>query len=164
MRSLIAVSLAAALGLGGCGNASGTGSGSSPVPAPATVVTPSPVPLVPSPRLIGRLNPAVTQKTLRTTVCTVGWTKTIRPPVSYTNALKRKQIPAGADPSAYEEDHLMPLELGGDPTNPKNLAPVLWKRARLDDAWETRLHKELCAGKVSLSQAQVTISMIKRHP
>jgi hypothetical protein len=37
---------------------------------------------------------AVTQKTLFKTVCRVGWTKTIRPPASYTNALKKTQITA----------------------------------------------------------------------
>jgi hypothetical protein len=31
----------------------------------------------------------VTQATLAKTVCVSGWTKTIRPPASYTNALKR---------------------------------------------------------------------------
>ena len=30
----------------------------------------------------GVLNPAVTQATIRTTICTRGWTRTIRPPVS----------------------------------------------------------------------------------
>jgi hypothetical protein len=33
----------------------------------------------------------VTQATISTTICKSGWTKTIRPPASYTNALKRVQ-------------------------------------------------------------------------
>ena len=33
----------------------------------------------------GVLNPAVTQATIRSTICGRGWTRTIRPPVSYTN-------------------------------------------------------------------------------
>jgi hypothetical protein len=36
---------------------------------------------------------AVTQTTVFKT-CRVGWTKTIRPPASYTNALKKKQLVA----------------------------------------------------------------------
>ena len=36
----------------------------------------------------GVLNPAVTQPTIRATICKRGWTRTVRPPVSYTNALK----------------------------------------------------------------------------
>ena len=54
---------------------------------------------------------AVTQKTLFKTVCRVGWTKTIRPPASYTNALKKKQLVlfqyADLNPSHFEEDHLV---------------------------------------------------------
>ena len=42
----------------------------------------------------GVLNPDVTQATIRTTVCRRGWTRTVRPPVSYTNALKRRGLRA----------------------------------------------------------------------
>jgi len=34
----------------------------------------------------------VTQATIATTICKSGWTKTIRPPASYTNALKKEQL------------------------------------------------------------------------
>ena len=40
----------------------------------------------------GVLNAAVTQATIRATICRHGWTRTIRPPVSYTNDLKRKGL------------------------------------------------------------------------
>ena len=43
-------------------------------------------------RTPGVLNPDVTQANIDTTVCVHGWTKTIRPPTSYTNDLKRKQM------------------------------------------------------------------------
>jgi len=33
------------------------------------------------------LNPAVTQDTVATTICRSGWTKTVRPPASYTDCL-----------------------------------------------------------------------------
>ena len=123
--------------LAACSAPTPAGVESSPAPpAPATVVTSAPA--APS-RLIGRRNPAVTQATIRTTVCVPGWTAKIRPPASYTNALKIRQLhAAGLDPAAYEEDHLMPLALGGAPRDPANLKPILWKRARLDDVWETR--------------------------
>ena len=59
----------------------------------------------------------VTQATISKTVCVRGWTATIRPPTSYTNALKRAQLAewhyADQNPSHYEEDHLISLELGG---------------------------------------------------
>src|SRR5207248_867932 len=57
-------------------------------------------------RTPGVLNPDVTQATIRSTICTHGWTATIRPPVEYTNALKRTQMRAYGErgpASAYQE-------------------------------------------------------------
>jgi hypothetical protein len=74
----------------------------------------------------GVTNPAVKQTIIRKTICVSGWTATVRPPASYTNALKRKQMPLyheSGDPKSYEEDHLIPLELGGAPRDPHNLWP-----------------------------------------
>ena len=42
----------------------------------------------------GVVNPDVTQATIATTICRRGWTRTIRPPVSYTNDLKRRGLRA----------------------------------------------------------------------
>ena len=41
-------------------------------------------------RTPGVLNPNVTQATIGSTICVPGWTRTVRPPVEYTNALKAK--------------------------------------------------------------------------
>src|SRR5258708_214889 len=71
----------------------------------------------------GAINAAVTQATIGRTICVRGWTATIRPPVSYTSALKRKQMTAYAASGTtgqYEEDHLISLELGGAPRDPRN--------------------------------------------
>ena len=38
------------------------------------------------------LKPDVTQDTIDSTICVSGWTATVRPPTSYTNALKVHQI------------------------------------------------------------------------
>jgi hypothetical protein len=40
----------------------------------------------------GALNPAVTQATIHSTICVPSWTATIRPPATYTNRLKRRQL------------------------------------------------------------------------
>ncbi len=67
-------------------------------------------------RTPGVLNPDVTQANIRSTICKRGWTSTIRPPVSYTDALKRKQMRQYGEigpMSAYQEDHLISLEMGG---------------------------------------------------
>jgi hypothetical protein len=37
-------------------------------------------------------NPDVTQDTIDSTICVSGWTSTVRPPSSYTTALKIQQI------------------------------------------------------------------------
>src|SRR4051812_21864176 len=65
-------------------------------------------------RTPGVLNPDVTQADIAATVCKHGWTKMIRPPTDYTNALKLKQMReygVGASASEYQEDHLISLEL-----------------------------------------------------
>lgn len=72
------------------------------------------------------LNPDVTPATIRSTICVSGWTATIRPPSSYTSKLKTEQMAKEHLPGTaadYEEDHRMPLELGGAPSDPTNLSP-----------------------------------------
>ena len=75
----------------------------------------------------GALNPAVTQTTIGSTICVSGWTTTVRPSSSFTTALKIKQIVqygySDTQTSAYEEDHLISLELGGAPADARNLWP-----------------------------------------
>jgi hypothetical protein len=112
----------------------------------------------------GSLNPAVTRATLATTVCVSGWTATIRPPTEYTNHLKLVQLrqygfPGG--PADYQEDHFISLGLGGNPTDPRNLWPEPWPRARAVDTIERELHADLCAGRHSLAEVQRRIAAIK---
>ena len=46
----------------------------------------------------GATNPAVTQATIHQTICVSGWTAKIRPPSSYTTALKVQQLATMALP------------------------------------------------------------------
>ncbi len=83
---------------------------------------------VPDPAVTpGAMNPEVTQATIAWTICRRGYTRQIRPPRRYTSELKRRQLRASgyADQHMrdYEEDHLIPLELGGAPADPRNLWP-----------------------------------------
>lgn len=75
----------------------------------------------------GALNPAVTQADIRQTICVRAWTRTVRPPEWFTERLKRRQVReygyADRRLRDYEEDHLVPLELGGSPASPRNLWP-----------------------------------------
>ena len=106
----------------------------------------------------GVANPDVTQENLAETVCKHGWTSTVRPPTDYTNALKAEQMEAyrrAGTPSDYQEDHLISLELGGDPTDPRNLWPEPIERAvEVDTSVEDALNEQLCAGEITLREAQ----------
>lgn len=123
--------------------------------------------LLPNPTLTpGATNPDITQATIGQTICNKNWsTKSIRPPSSYTIALKKRQIKqygfTDTDTSHYEEDHLISLELGGHPTDPKNLWPESYQTtpgAKNKDSVENLLHKEVCDGTITLQQAQEEIS------
>ena len=109
----------------------------------------------------GVRNPAVTQATIRTTICVSGWTATIRPPVSYTNSLKATGLVAygyaNRDPASVEEDHLLPLEGGGSPTDPRNLWPQPrygTVTAAQKDVAEKTLQTAVCSGAATLDAAQ----------
>jgi hypothetical protein len=115
-------------------------------------------------RTPGVLNPDVSQANIRSTICTRGWTSTIRPPVSYTDALKKKQMLQYGETgslSDYQEDHLISLELGGSPTDPRNLWPEPYPRASQMDQIENELNAEVCGGHLTLAQAQLQESQIK---
>jgi hypothetical protein len=114
----------------------------------------------------GALNPDVTAATIRSTICKHGWTRTVRPPVAYTSDLKRRQLRAfglRGPPSAYQEDHLISLELGGHPTDPRNLWPEPYPRASAVDKLENDLRAKVCDGSLSLADAQRRESVLKHR-
>lgn len=115
----------------------------------------------------GVIDPRVTQANIRSTICVPGYTKKVRPPESYTERLKRRQIAQYGYSDRrlrnYEEDHLISLELGGSPSDPKNLWPephhVPGHRGSYDkDQLENRLHQMVCRGEMSLHDAQQWIA------
>ena len=121
--------------------------------------------ILPDPKITpGALNPRVRQSTIKKTICKSGWTKTIRPPTSYTNALKIKQMvlyEETGSPSEYEEDHFIPLELGGAPKNPKNLWPEPHSQSKLSDPFENKLKRQVCKGLMKLAKARATVRAFK---
>lgn len=114
----------------------------------------------------GAINPAVTQANIKTTICVPGFTSSIRPPASYTTKLKKLQLATtysifkDKTLSAYEEDHLISLELGGHPTDPKNLwaEPYAGTGAKTKDQIENKLHDLVCSGTITLALAQKEIA------
>jgi hypothetical protein len=115
-------------------------------------------------RTPGVINPDVGQATIGSTICVSGWTRTIRPPTDYTNELKRKQMReygVSGPLSDYQEDHLISLELGGHPTDPRNLWPEPYPRASEVDRIENELNAQVCEGTLSLREAQERESTLK---
>jgi hypothetical protein len=125
---------------------------------------------LPDPRCTpGAVNPKVTQETLAHTICRPGYTKSIRPSVDVTRAEKR----ANAESYAFtgnladaEYDHLVALEIGGDPNDPRNLwvePPSPGHRSKDGvnndkDAVENKLASAVCGGRILLADAQVAIA------
>jgi len=121
----------------------------------------------------GVINPNITQENISQNICNPHWsTKSIRPSVSYTNNIKSQYL---SDPQwnytdknmgDYELDHVISLELGGSPADPKNLYPEPYNNTMNDidygahskDKVENYLHKQVCNGEITLAEAQKEIS------
>ena len=140
--------------------AAGVGAVASTVPAQCTAQAGIPDPSCTP----GATNSAVTQSNIQTTICVSGFTATIRPPVSYTNPLKSELMRSyglTGVPSAYELDHFISLELGGNPTSPSNLWPEAYMPvpgAHEKDKVENYLHSQVCTGQMTLAEAQKAIA------
>ncbi|HVT78437.1 MAG TPA: hypothetical protein VHD87_15475 [Acidimicrobiales bacterium] len=146
--------------------------------APSTTTTTgTPVPLAPCtshvarnasgayvmPACAAKADPAVTQQNIGSTICVVGYTKTVRPPVSVTGRIKAAQR---REPNAYtgeaELDHAISLELGGwHGADGANLWLEPQPRARAVDQLENQLHRDVCAGRISLEAAQAQLVKTK---
>lgn len=124
---------------------------------------------LPDPALTpGAINSNITQANIGRNICNRGhWsTKLIRPPASFTNKLKLKQMAQygyrkNVSPKDIEEDHLISLEIGGCPRCAKNLWPQprygVWNAQRKDNL-ENRLHRLVCAHSLTLKRAQHEIA------
>jgi hypothetical protein len=108
----------------------------------------------------GGIDPAVTQANIGTTICHSGYTTTVRPPESQTQAFKfHDAYPAYgiASGTKTELDHLVPLELGGD-NDAANLWPEVPPTPNPKDSVENALHAAVCDGRMSLAGAQRAIA------
>jgi len=167
MRRALVAAVLAVLPLAGCGPAAASDHPAGAL-GPASAITSNDA--APTCRSIGghadrrctpgAINPQVTQAGIASTICRKGWTATVRPPVSYTSKLKQQQMRAYGDTgpaSGFEEDHLIPLEVGGSPTDPANLWPqprAGAASAAAKDAEENALNRAVCNGRMKLADAQ----------
>jgi len=175
IRSATVVVIALLAGsLAACGTTISTGGGSTE-PAPLPVEDPSaPMPApgtctirheaggpLPDPHCTpGAINPAVTQATIGTTICRSGWTATVRPPSSVTGRMKKQSDLSYGLPTSTtgEYDHLISLELGGAPDDPRNLWVEPGSIPNPKDTIENRLADAVCAGLIPLVTAQQAIA------
>lgn len=141
-RLLLVISVVTAFVLGGTGSAIAA-------PLPDRHRTP------------GDSSEAVSQANIATTICRVGYTRTVRNVSSRQRAIVfAKYHVKQKDRSKYVIDHLIPLELGGS-NAVANLWPELKKgdrRGSTKDTVENKLHTLVCAGQVQLADAQRAIA------
>lgn len=149
-------------GGGGVGGALPVGHSDAPMPAPDTCKAGSRAgqPLPDHHCTPGAINPDVKQSNIKQTICKVGWTKTVRPPESVTRVMKAKSARSYALSRSEqgEYDHLVPLELGGAPDDPRNLWVEVGHIPNPKDAVEHKMNDAVCSGLVPLGKAQKAIA------
>jgi hypothetical protein len=115
----------------------------------------------------GAISPEVTQSNIGSTICSSGYTSSIRPPESITEPEKEANAVSYGYTGSFstaEYDHLIPLELGGDPNAPQNLwvepndNPNAMSVNNSKDELENVLNDMVCAGQITLFNAQFAIS------
>ena len=137
LRTLL---VAAAIGVSACSTA----------PPAATVSVP-----------VEALNPDVRPETINETICTAGYTVSVRPSTTYTNGVKRKLLRESGvevtEAPKYELDHIIPLAIGGHPRNLRNLMLQPWDDATKKDRLEKQLQRLVCSRQLGLREAQAAI-------
>jgi hypothetical protein len=105
-------------------------------------------------------------------ICRPGYATDVRPNGSEWNRLKDEAYKRyglarghrsstdehGVRQPAYEVDHLIPLELGGSPSDIRNIWPEPIGYAKQKDKVENELHALVCSGRMPLDQAQSAIA------
>ena len=161
--------LAGAVVLAATGCAAQATDPTSTTPPPTTTHTARAGVILPDRALTpGAVDPHITQANIGTTICLPGYTKTVRPPTSYTTPIEQQMLTNGytyrsdTDPTHYELDHLIPLAVGGAPRDPANLWPQPYEAgtggARVKDRLEVRLRDLVCSGELRLRTAQDAVA------
>ena len=124
----------------------------------------------------GAIDPAVTQVNIHETICVLGYSKSVRPPLRVTYPLKRQVMEEygleGKAPRLFEGDPLIPIEIGGCPGPDRdcdfhaNYWPQAWAEpngAHDKDRIENALHRLVCSDRMPLAEAQHRLSTDWRH-
>lgn len=120
---------------------------------------------LPDPKITpGATDPEVTDANIKDSICKVThftWTEGHMPPASFLEPIAKDLIKQygyeDTNLKHYQVDHLIPLSLGGHPTDAKNMWPQVllakWS-ARRKDYLEEIMHDKVCKGEVGLKEAQ----------
>lgn len=115
----------------------------------------------------GATNPRVTQADLASTICRGGYTSSIRPPAQITGREKAANATSYGYTGSFrtgEYDHLISLELGGDPNDARNLWVEPNDRSNASgtnnskDTVENAAHDAVCSGRLTLAEVQQAIA------
>ncbi|MCG5078415.1 hypothetical protein [Paraburkholderia tagetis] len=111
------------------------------------------------------LDTRVTQESVAETICRPGYADTVAPPFDEAMALKNRLLAArgidSGDGVAYALDRRVPILLGGAPDAAENFDLLPWgghSGERRKSLLAVRLKRCVCAGRLSLAQAQAAIS------
>jgi hypothetical protein len=118
----------------------------------------APTALLPDPAL----TPGAVVNVDQATLCQVGYAASVR---HYDRRLRDRVFNSyglvDVDRRDYEIDHLVPVSIAGAPDDARNLWPESRRtepyNAEVKDTLEDVLHREVCAGRVSLKEAQDAI-------
>ena len=108
----------------------------------------------------GAVNPKIEQKDIKNTICDDGYLRKVQPSQDFMEKTKQallKTYGIEEDSNNYELDHLIPIELGGNPTTIENLWPQIvagTKGSRAKNGVEQKLHDEVCRGERGLRLTQ----------
>lgn len=107
----------------------------------------------------------VTQQSVTDTICRPGYADAVSPPLDEIMARKNRLLAArGIDPDdgvSYALDRRVPIVLGGSPDAPENFDLLPWaghNGERRKELLATRLKRCVCAGRMSLGDAQAAIA------
>jgi hypothetical protein len=108
----------------------------------------------------GDRDTVVTQATIKSTICVVGFTATTR---DVTEATKKKILERDhqTKPGCCEVDHFLSLENGGSNDPDKNLwaQPYAGRYgARVKDVVEKAVNRAICSGKFTLAEGQACLT------
>ena len=102
----------------------------------------------------GATDPTVTQANIHQTICTRGYTSTVRNVSTKTKSVVYAEYHISqSDKRRYVIDHLVPLEVGGS-NDIRNLWPEPKTDAEQKDQTENLLHARVCSGTIDLATAQ----------